>query len=117
MKKTLIILSSAIIAFAACKSSSYAKKIENYIVSDEQLTFAKKRWDDATKENLNMGKSIFTNQCTQCHKPFVIESFSEKKWNHEIDDMSPKAKLSAEEKKNLTYFILSYLDSKKTAVN
>lgn len=114
MKNLIYILPSAIILVAAaCTSKS--KIINNYEVTPQQTEIAKKRWPQSDAGKLNMGKSIFTKQCTECHKAFVIEKFSEKKWNHEIDDMSPKANLTPEEKQDLTYFILSYREI-KTAV-
>jgi hypothetical protein len=36
---------------------------------------------------------------------------SEKSWLHEIDDMSPKAELTAEEKLKLTKYILSFREA------
>ncbi|MCW3075861.1 MAG: hypothetical protein JWO32_470 [Bacteroidetes bacterium] len=114
MKKTFFFLSvTFLIAFAACKTVSYAKTIDKYDVSTQQTEIAKKRWAESDGAKLIRGKSIFTKQCTECHKAFVIEKFSERKWNHEIDDMSPKAKLSPEEKQDLTYFVLSYLEMKQ----
>jgi len=99
-----------VVLAAAC--TSYAKTIDKYQVSQEQIDVAKKRWETSDSEKLKAGKSIFIKQCSECHKPFVIEKFSEKKWKHEIEDMSPKAKLTAEEKENLTQFVLSYLEIK-----
>lgn len=114
MKKTFLFLSAALlIGVAACKTTSYAKTIDKYEVSSQQNEIAKKRWAESDAVKLSHGKSIFTKQCTECHQAFVIEKFSEKKWNHEIDDMSPKAKLSPQEKQDLTYFVLSYLEMKQ----
>ncbi|MBI2722019.1 MAG: hypothetical protein HYX39_07580 [Bacteroidetes bacterium] len=111
MKNTFYLLSfTVVLAIAACKSSS--KIINTYELTPTQTEIAKKRWPQSDAAKLSHGKSIYTNQCTQCHKTFVIESFSEKKWNHEIDDMSPKANLTPEEKQDLTYFILSYREMK-----
>jgi hypothetical protein len=114
MTKNLTLLSfAAVIAIAACKTSSKttatapAASVE---ISAEQTDIAKKRWSESSPEKLKTGASIFRFQCTNCHKSYPIEKFSEKKWLHEIDDMSPKAKLSSEEKQNLTYYILSYRD-------
>lgn len=116
MKK--IILATAvlsIIVFTACKTTSYATTMKSYEITQQQVDIAKKRWSESDVEKLKKGKSIFTGECTDCHKAFVIEKFSEKKWNHEIDDMSPKAKLTEEQKQNLTYFVLSYLEMKQAA--
>ncbi|MGZ3920526.1 MAG: hypothetical protein ACXVC7_09545 [Bacteroidia bacterium] len=112
MKKTIYLFAS-IIVIGAAACTSYTKTISKYTISQEQTDIAKKRWSESDLNKLNHGKSIFTKQCTECHKAFLIEGFSERKWNHEIDDMSPKAKLSPEEKQDLTYFVLSYLEMKQ----
>ncbi|MBA3664873.1 MAG: hypothetical protein H0W61_11795 [Bacteroidetes bacterium] len=113
--KNLIYLSFGVVLAGAAACTSYAKTISTYEITPKQTEIANKRWSESNEAKLKHGKSIFTVQCTECHKAFVIEKFSEKKWNHEIDDMSPKAKLTAEEKQDLTYFVLSYLEMKQPA--
>ncbi|MBX3164421.1 MAG: hypothetical protein KF900_08070 [Bacteroidetes bacterium] len=82
--------------------------------SNKILEIANNRWANTTLEELAEGKAIFTDKakCTRCHKAYPIEEFSEKKWLHEIDDMSPKAKLTADEKLKLTKYVLSYREYK-----
>ena len=75
------------------------------------MAAAEKRWPGTTVTEVQEGQHIFTGKCTQCHKPFDIPGFSEKKWLHEIDDMSPKAELTADEKMKLTKHILSFRDA------
>lgn len=116
MKKVIIATSFlAVAAFIACKGTSYATTIDKYEVTQQQVDAAKKRWSESDIDKIKKGKSIFTHQCVECHKAFVVESMSERKWKHEIEDMSPKAKLTEEEKMNLTYFVLSYWDTKQVA--
>ncbi|MCE3226549.1 MAG: hypothetical protein K0S32_1100 [Bacteroidetes bacterium] len=112
-KQITLFAAVAVISIAACKTSSKTTASSATAeISQEQVDISKKRWSESSLEKLTQGKSIFTGQCTNCHKAYRIESFGEKKWLHEIDDMSPKAKLTAEEKQNLTYYILSYRDMK-----
>jgi mono/diheme cytochrome c family protein len=77
-----------------------------------QLQAAEKRWPGTSEMDLDQGQVIFTTKCIRCHKAFAIEGFSEAKWLHEIDDMSPKAHLTEDEKQKLTKYILSYHDLK-----
>jgi hypothetical protein len=112
MKKLFIPL-GAFVIIGAVACTSYAKTIGSYKINNQQIDIAKKKWPDSDAIKLDNGKQIFTNQCTECHKAFVIEKFSETKWKHEIDDMSPKAKLTELQKTELTYFILSYLEMKQ----
>lgn len=80
-----------------------------------QMAIVEKRWPGANAEvEIKAGQVIYTTKCVRCHKAYNIEEFGEKKWLHEIDDMSPKAKLTPEEKLNLTKYILSYRETKET---
>ena|SRR6218665_237683 len=78
-----------------------------------QMEIANTRWPGTVAEELKEGHTIYTTKCTSCHKAFEISRFGEKQWLHEIDDMSPKARLTAEEKLKLTKYILSYRETKE----
>lgn len=91
------------------------KSLTPNMPGEKELTAAKKRWPDVTLDELNKGQAIFYNPCTSCHQAYDIPGFSEKKWLHEIDDMSPKANLSAEQKAQLTKYILSFRDANTIA--
>jgi hypothetical protein len=78
------------------------------VPGEKELVEVKKMWPTATAEQLKAGHSIFYKECTGCHQPYNIVEFSVKKWMHEIDDMSPRAELTAVQKENLTKYILSY---------
>ena len=80
-----------------------------------QISIVEKRWPGPNAEaEIKAGQVIYTTKCASCHKVYNIEEFGEKKWIHEIDDMSPKAKLTPEEKLSLTKYILSYRETKET---
>ncbi len=120
MKKILLALS--ILAFVlACKSkklttasaTSSATNLTKMVPTDKELTTAKTIWAQSTIEELKAGQLIYFTKCNTCHENFEIVKFSEKKWYHEIDDMSPKAELSAAEKTKLTQYIISYLKTNK----
>jgi len=117
MKK--LVLPVLFLAFLSnCKSSKETTTTAPvvYAPSEVQVKMAEVRWPGTTTSELVEGNKIYTNQCTQCHKNFPVEKFSEKKWLHEIDDMSPKAKLSPEEKTKLTKYLLSMRDTKVSPV-
>lgn len=119
MKSTHYILIAVVASvFMHCKSSkeSGSKTVVTYTPTSQQLEFANKRWAGSTQEELKEGQNIYTGKCTECHKNFPVEKFSEKKWLHEIDDMSPKAHLTADEKTKLTKYLLSMRDTKVTPV-
>lgn len=110
ISKITIVAVSAII-MAACgsskKSSTPSAAAPSIIPGDAQLIAIKAKYPDATAEQLKQGHSIYIGACTNCHGQKNIFKRSEASWLHEIDDMSPKAKLTAEEKDALTKYILS----------
>lgn len=118
MRMKKISLSILLLALMAnCKSTKEGVAAPMaYSPSSEQLKFAENRWPGTVSAELLEGNKIYTNQCTQCHKNFPVEKFTEKKWLHEIDEMAPKAKLSAEEKTKLTKYLLSMRDTKVSPV-
>lgn len=114
MKKISLFL-FMLFVLANCKSSKEAAAASApaaYAPSEVQVKMALNRWPGTSSAELVEGNKIYTNQCTQCHKNFPVEKFTEKKWLHEIDEMAPKAKLSAEEKTKLTKYLLSMRDTK-----
>ncbi len=86
-----------------------------FVSFDKEIVVAQKVWPGTALEELKLGHSIYNNQCTSCHNAFEITQFKEKKWLHEIDDMSPRAELTAQQKLALTKYILSYREANTVA--
>lgn len=107
ISKITSIAITALILAACGSSKKTSTSAENIIPGDSQLTAIKARYPDATSEQLKQGYSIYTGACTNCHGQKNIFKRSEASWLHEIDDMSPKAKLTAAEKDALTKYILA----------
>lgn len=110
--KHLIVLLFLAISLMYCtskkKSSTTTTTASTSTASNDViLSVAQKRWNGTTQADLDEGKKIFTTKCTKCHEEMKIAPRSEKSWLHEIDDMSPKADLTADEKLKLTKYILS----------
>ena len=119
--KKIILLSVIAITIAHCTSSKKTAKntaptpppvvtVEANTVSKE-LQIAQKTWPGTTANELADGKEIYYDQCTKCHDAYEIVRFNEKKWLHEIDDMSPKARLTVDQKLKLTKYILSFREA------
>jgi mono/diheme cytochrome c family protein len=105
MLKT-IAFSIATVILVSCGTSKKAPA-PSIIPGDAQLTAIKARFPDATTQTLSEGYAIYTGACTNCHGQKNIFKRSEESWLHEIDDMSPKAKLTAAQKDALTKYILA----------
>lgn len=103
-----VLLFASLIVLVQCKTTKNVVATEP---TEKELAVALKTWPATTLDELKEGQAIYKNQCTECHKAFTITKFSEKKWKHEIDDMSPKAKLTETQKEKLSKFILSYREA------
>jgi mono/diheme cytochrome c family protein len=79
----------------------------NIIPGDAELIAIKVKYPETTLTQLTEGHSIYTGACTNCHGQKNIFKRSEASWLHEIDDMSPKAKLTDDQKNALTKYILA----------
>ncbi len=100
----VLVFFGTIYFFTECSSSS---KVMATYPTNAELIIAQKRWPEATQESLNNGYTIYTTKCNTCHGLKNVPKLSEKKWEHEIDVMAPKAKLTASEKELLRQYILS----------
>ena len=107
----------ALLSLAYCKSTqkveiaSTANVKGFYEPSAKQLEIAEKRWPNTLVTEIQEGQNIYVTKCTECHGAYTIIKFSEKKWLHEIEEMSPKASLTSEEKLKLSKHILSYREA------
>ena len=68
MKKTILIALTIVSITVACKAKKATASTASTDSSmDAQLVAVKTRFPDATKEELQKGRSIFTGGCTKCH--------------------------------------------------
>lgn len=111
--KQLIIFSILAISLVYCTSKKKSTSTPTISTASNEVVLgvAQKRWAGTTQAELDAGKAIYTSKCTKCHEEMKIVPRSEKSWLHEIDEMSPKAELTAEEKLKLTKYILSYREA------
>ncbi|MES2681665.1 MAG: hypothetical protein V4635_17350 [Bacteroidota bacterium] len=120
---TLVTATLLALTFAHCKTKQKVTEptpapVAVVIPGEQQLAIAQTRWPNTLPEELKDGHTIYTSKCNRCHRNFDVSEFNEKKWIHEIDDMSPKAKLTPEEKLKLTKYLLAYREAKeKTKAN
>lgn len=111
----------ALLFLAYCKTTKKAETTpppaapvavkSSFMPSDKQLESAQKRWPATSFAEIQEGQAIYTGKCASCHMLYDIMEFGEKKWVHEIEKMSPKAKLSEDEKLKLSKHILSYREA------
>jgi mono/diheme cytochrome c family protein len=97
------------VAFNSCNTAkkTTTPALASIVPGEAQLTAIKAKYPDVTAEQLSEGHSIFIGACTNCHGQYNIYKRSEASWLHEIDDMSPKAKLTDSQKDALTKYVLA----------
>jgi mono/diheme cytochrome c family protein len=106
LKITSIALTALILSSCGTSKKSSAPAA-NIIPGDAELKAIQVKYADVTMQTLNEGYAIYTGACTNCHGKKNIFKRSEASWLHEIDDMSPKAKLTVAQKDALTKYILA----------
>lgn len=105
LKITSIALTALILTACAAKKSS--APTASIIPGDAELKAIQVKYPNTTMAMLTEGHSIYTGACTNCHGQKNIYKRSEGSWLHEIQDMSPKAKLTENQKDALTKYILA----------
>jgi mono/diheme cytochrome c family protein len=57
-------------------------------------------------ESLLKGRKLYVAHCGACHNLYLPEHFSQQHWKKELPEMQRKAKISDEETRLITNFIL-----------
>ncbi|HXB40009.1 MAG TPA: hypothetical protein VNZ49_05660 [Bacteroidia bacterium] len=74
---------------------------------DAHVTAARVKFPDVTLDVLKQGHGIYYGACTRCHGAKDIVRRDEKEWVGIMDDMAPKAKLTAEEKDAVWKYVMA----------
>ncbi len=102
MKKITIIASTLLLV--ACGG---AKIIT---ISQADADRAATKYPGITTEQLAEGQKLYAANCAKCHTLFAPGKFGEKRWIHEIDEMSGKdyANIDAKTKESISKYILTF---------
>lgn len=98
----------------ACKSKNAATKSTAAVTpatstepTEAQLSAAKAKFPGVTMDVLKQGHSIYYGACTHCHGAKKIITRDEKEWSNVLDEMAPKANLTATEKDAVWKYIMA----------
>ena len=95
-KKTYRFIFGALLVFLyACSSALYLPT-----QSDADRT-------GVSTDNLLAGRTLYVNHCGSCHNLHLPEQYTRQHWEKEIPEMQQKAKISDEEVKLISNFILA----------
>lgn len=112
MKHILYPIMICCIIIYACSTTKKSTTVAPLVATslepgDKELTAIQATYPDVTAKTLAEGYSIYTGPCTKCHGQMDLFKRSESSWKHEVDDMSPKAKLTSDQKDALWKYILA----------
>ena len=79
-------------------------------LTPNQIGWASQRWPGADASTLEADRQLYRAKCSHCHSAVAPEKKSIYEWPHWLDKMTPKAKLSADERER----IWRYLQAAKT---
>lgn len=58
-------------------------------------------------DSLLLGRTLYVNHCSSCHNLHLPEQYTRAHWEKEMQEMQRKAKISDEETKLITKFLLA----------
>ncbi len=73
--------------------------------TEAHLARARARWPDTTAASLERGRELYVARCSGCHPLHRPDSQPAGRWAEVLDQMAPRAKLSADERE----LVLRYL--------
>jgi cytochrome c5 len=86
--------------------SSCASKKETCII-DADVERAKVRFPEMTSDMLLNGQKLYTTHCTKCHN-YAPGRFSEKKWEHNMPEMSKLAKIDSKTESTILQYLITF---------
>lgn len=101
MKRVYIIASMSFLA--ASLMLSCAKKSTPSTTSTNEPSFVSKT--AVAEADIAAGHQLYDQNCGRCHRLFSPVEFKEKRWDRIVDEMAPKARLSAEEKSKVLAYV------------
>ena len=117
--RILTILSVLALVIYSCKSkkSGTSTTEDVYTPGDAQLKAIQVKYADVTAATLKEGYDVYTGPCTNCHGKKNMYHDSEAEWQHNIDRMAPKAKITDAQKDALWKYVLAMRMAKGTPAN
>ncbi len=73
---------------------------------------AKTKWENADLASLQLGYTIYSEKCGNCHKLYRPAQFSEKKWLNVIPKMAAKANITDNEQQLIREYLLTMRENK-----
>lgn len=81
--------------------------IETPLMEDQPISSEHIKKDASQNDALVAGQRVYTINCGRCHELHSVEKFTAQRWDEILKKMIPKAKLNAEQSKQVTAYVLA----------
>jgi cytochrome c5 len=71
------------------------------------LQWAQRTWPAATSADLEAGRQVLVSKCGDCHRPPLPAEHAAAAWPHHLDEMAPRAEVTAEERRVLEQYLIT----------
>lgn len=77
------------------------------ISCSSQLYVPMQEVNSISVENLKKGRDLYVNNCSSCHQLYLPNKYDAVSWQHNLDEMQAKAKITDEQKKQIYDYLVS----------
>lgn len=91
--------------------SKPATNSPSLVPDDNDVTIAQSHWPGTSLMTLAEGYTLYTDECTKCHKPKLPQDFSADEWNSILPKMGRKAHLDSIQYVSVYRYILTKRES------
>ena len=61
-------------------------------------------------ESLQAGRTLYVSKCSGCHALILPNAHTDEEWAHEVDEMAERARLTEDEKAEITLYLTAMND-------
>jgi mono/diheme cytochrome c family protein len=91
----------------SCKSKKASTPAESLEPGDAALKAIQTKDAGVTAETLKEGYAVYTGPCTNCHGKKNLYKHTDEEWQHDINRMSGRAKITDAQKDALSKYVLA----------
>ena len=78
-----------------------------FISCASQLYIPTESINSVSTENLKEGRKLYVNNCASCHQLYLPNQYDAQTWQHNLDEMQARAKITDNQKKLIYDYLLN----------
>ena len=109
MRKIIVILGLIACAVSCSKktvSSKSTPQPQTQADTKKEVPADAPKINDNNTEVIAAGRKIYITKCAKCHEAKPVENWNTTSWNNILKSMIPKARLTEEESKQVTAYVM-----------